>query len=223
MKRLNFHQRSSFKTPFRWKQMGLSKNGGFSPNHPFLRGISIINHSFWGFSPYFWKHPNLHQTWKSTTTNQHFATSSERASGWFFWRLDTTSSVSWKKNIFDKHVCQGWASGEDGIICLIKLMKSLCSYQEKGEEKLLKKTFLSENCVFLLNFFPYLLNDWVALSREWGNEDIHGYYTDSFPHSVLRASQMKNPLKKIGSFHRHPLINWIYWGERTHLSTHLWS
>ena len=30
------------------------------PNHPFssiLIGFSIINHPFWGFSPYFWKHP----------------------------------------------------------------------------------------------------------------------------------------------------------------------
>ena len=31
---------------------------------------------------------------------------------------------------------------------------------------------------------------WVALSREWGNETIHSYDGDSFPHSLLRASQL---------------------------------
>ena len=31
--------------------------GKYLPNHPFLIGVSIINHPFWGFSPYFWKHP----------------------------------------------------------------------------------------------------------------------------------------------------------------------
>ena len=30
---------------------------------------------------------------------------------------------------------------------------------------------------------------WLALSREWGNEALHGYKEDSFPHSLLRASQ----------------------------------
>ena len=28
------------------------------PNHPILIGFSNINHPFWGFYPYFWKHPN---------------------------------------------------------------------------------------------------------------------------------------------------------------------
>ncbi len=31
---------------------------------------------------------------------------------------------------------------------------------------------------------------WLALSREWGNEAIYGYDGDSFPHSLLRASQL---------------------------------
>ena len=36
----------------------VSENSGFStPNHPILIKFSIINHPFWGFSPYFWKHP----------------------------------------------------------------------------------------------------------------------------------------------------------------------
>ena len=34
-----------------------------------------------------------------------------------------------------------------------------------------------------------LLNDWLALSREWGIEAIPGYDADSFPHSLLRVSQ----------------------------------
>ena len=29
------------------------------PNHPILIGFFIINHPFWGFSPYLWKHPFL--------------------------------------------------------------------------------------------------------------------------------------------------------------------
>lgn len=32
--------------------------------------------------------------------------------------------------------------------------------------------------------------NWVALSREYGNETIHSYDRDSFPHSSLRASQI---------------------------------
>ena len=34
-----------------------------------------------------------------------------------------------------------------------------------------------------------LLLFWLALSRDWRNEALHGYDGDSFPHSLLRASQ----------------------------------
>ena len=37
-------------------RMGVSKNRG-TPKASILIGFSIINHPFWGFSPYFWKHP----------------------------------------------------------------------------------------------------------------------------------------------------------------------
>ena len=37
--------------------MGVSKNSGI-PKSSILIGFSIINHPFWGFSPYFWKHPH---------------------------------------------------------------------------------------------------------------------------------------------------------------------
>ncbi len=36
--------------------MGVSKNRG-TPKSSILIGFSIISHPFWGFSPYFWKHP----------------------------------------------------------------------------------------------------------------------------------------------------------------------
>ena len=36
--------------------MGVSKNNG-TPKSSILIGFSIINHPFWGFSPYFWKYP----------------------------------------------------------------------------------------------------------------------------------------------------------------------
>ena len=46
----------------RWKMMevymGVSKNRA-TPKPSTLIGFSIINHPFWGFSPYFWKHPYL--------------------------------------------------------------------------------------------------------------------------------------------------------------------
>ena len=52
-----------------WKKpnvdMGVSKNMGTPPKSSILIGFgSIINHPFWGFSPYFWKHPHVpvHQT-----------------------------------------------------------------------------------------------------------------------------------------------------------------
>jgi len=35
--------------------MGVSKNNG-TPKSSILTGFSIINHSFWGKHPYFWKH-----------------------------------------------------------------------------------------------------------------------------------------------------------------------
>ena len=35
------------------------KIAGFPPKSSILIGFSIINHPFWGFSPYFWKHPNV--------------------------------------------------------------------------------------------------------------------------------------------------------------------
>ena len=43
--------------------LGVSKNRGTSKSS-ILIWFSIINHPFWGFSPYFWKHPFLsfHQT-----------------------------------------------------------------------------------------------------------------------------------------------------------------
>ena len=37
--------------------MGVSKNRG-TPKSSILIGFFIINHPFWGFSPYFWKHPH---------------------------------------------------------------------------------------------------------------------------------------------------------------------
>ena len=36
--------------------MGVSKNNG-TPKSSIFIGFSIINHPFWGVSPYFWKHP----------------------------------------------------------------------------------------------------------------------------------------------------------------------
>ena len=36
--------------------MDVSENSG-TPKSSILIGCSIINHPFWGFSPYFWKHP----------------------------------------------------------------------------------------------------------------------------------------------------------------------
>ena len=33
------------------------KNRGKTPKSSILIGFSLINHAFWGFSPYFWKHP----------------------------------------------------------------------------------------------------------------------------------------------------------------------
>ena len=45
---------------FCWKKykwyVDVSKNRG-TPKPSILIGFSIINHPFWGFSPYFWKHP----------------------------------------------------------------------------------------------------------------------------------------------------------------------
>ena len=38
------------------RHMGVSKNMGKPPKSSILIGFSIINHPFWGFSPYFWKH-----------------------------------------------------------------------------------------------------------------------------------------------------------------------
>ena len=37
--------------------MGVSLNGGFSPQIIHFNEISIRNHPFWGFYPYFWKLP----------------------------------------------------------------------------------------------------------------------------------------------------------------------
>ena len=36
--------------------MGVSKNNG-TPKSSILVGFFIINHPFWGFSPFFWKQP----------------------------------------------------------------------------------------------------------------------------------------------------------------------
>ena len=38
------------------QDLGVSKNRG-TPKSSILIGFSLINHPFWGFSPYFWKHP----------------------------------------------------------------------------------------------------------------------------------------------------------------------
>ena len=41
-------------------EMGVSENSGTPKSSLFLIGFSIINHPFWGFSPYFWKHTYMH-------------------------------------------------------------------------------------------------------------------------------------------------------------------
>ncbi len=38
--------------------MDVSKNRGGPPKSSILIGFSSINHPFWWFSPYCWKHPN---------------------------------------------------------------------------------------------------------------------------------------------------------------------
>ena len=40
------------------KTMGVSKNGGTPQIIHFDRVFHETNHPFWGFSPYFWKHPH---------------------------------------------------------------------------------------------------------------------------------------------------------------------
>ncbi len=59
------------------------------PKSSILRGFSIINHPFWGFSPYFWKYPNhksTPNTWSSCRTlswSSWFSCSSQRkAKSW---------------------------------------------------------------------------------------------------------------------------------------------
>ena len=44
--------------------MGVSKNNG-TPKSSILMGVSIINHPFWGVSPYFRKHPYPINQWSS--------------------------------------------------------------------------------------------------------------------------------------------------------------
>ncbi len=51
-------------------QMGVSKNRGTPWYHQiihFNRVFHYFHHPFWGFSPYFWKHPN----YKKTSTSNH--------------------------------------------------------------------------------------------------------------------------------------------------------
>ena len=44
--------------PYYNPHMDVSENSGFfPPKSSMLIGFSIINHPFWGVSPYFWKHP----------------------------------------------------------------------------------------------------------------------------------------------------------------------
>ena len=52
---MDFHL-SQLKSPHH--KMGASKNNG-TPKSSQFRVFHYINHPFWGFSPYFWKHPNV--------------------------------------------------------------------------------------------------------------------------------------------------------------------
>ena len=48
--------------------MGVSKNTGTSKSSILIGVFPYFHHPFWGFSPYFWKHPyghsNVHETTK---------------------------------------------------------------------------------------------------------------------------------------------------------------
>ena len=45
-----------------------------------------------------------------------------------------------------------------------------------------------QTCRNQLTAFAPTAYHWLALSREWGNQPLHWYIGDSFPHSLLRAS-----------------------------------
>ena len=56
--------------------------------------------------------------------------------------------VRLEKTICYKHVCQGWASGDDGIICFIKIDELIVLPSKQGEEQILNIAFLRETGVF---------------------------------------------------------------------------
>ncbi len=51
---------------FRYWDMGVSKNNG-TPKSSILIGFSIMNHPFWGFSPYFWVDIHILRSFASET------------------------------------------------------------------------------------------------------------------------------------------------------------
>ncbi len=59
---LAFRRNNETSSIFAEVELGVSKNRG-TPKSSILIGFgTIINHPFWGFSPYFWKHPIGYQS-----------------------------------------------------------------------------------------------------------------------------------------------------------------
>ena len=79
--------------------MGVSENRA-TPKSSILIGVSIINHPFWGFSHYFWKHPYV-QSWTVQVGNVHFGNRvfcPSMLSGIFMTRFHPPTSEQKKSN-----------------------------------------------------------------------------------------------------------------------------
>ena len=86
---------------------------GFPSKSSILIGFSIINHPFWGLSPYFWKHPYklteffFRDPWRSSKIGGSQETPVKRAKKLYPWQLACFLQSPWKS----KTKQSGWSLG----------------------------------------------------------------------------------------------------------------
>ena len=154
--------------------MGVSKNNG-TPKSSILIGCSIINHPFWWFSPYFWKHPYIPpQTLshnKSTHNSQTFRESQFKTRQISRRRQDlNNSTVSQRKSdspcrirrmaVWRKGPFFG-GGGMEGAV-----------HRKKGA---LRWTQITRCCTQITNFFGSVTNDHPMLLWLYMLYPIHSH------------------------------------------------
>ena len=108
---------------------------GFPSKSSILIGFSIINHPFWGLSPYFWKHPYklteffFRDPWRSSKIGGSQETPVKRAKKLYPWQLAEKQAETRRFCVFSSKSLEGPVDQTKWLVFRMKHIKDSRSFQ----------------------------------------------------------------------------------------------